>query len=93
MRQPLTKKTTLNGAREGLSSSMRDFVAIRQEQIKVLDSQIGRRTEALQSVTTIQEKRSSLEKKIADIQEEATGRSVRSLKSEVEELDLDIQRK
>ena len=92
VRQPQKKRISLTGARKGLAKSMKEFVLVKQEEIKVLNEEETRREQALRSVDLFETKRAGLKDQIAKIQNEADTRHVNSLKVEAENLESEIKR-
>jgi cell division protein FtsB len=92
VRQPQKKRISLTGARKGLAKSMKEFVLVKQEEIKVLNEEEIRREQALRSVDLFETKRAGLKDQIAKIQNEAGTRHVNSLKAEAENLESEIKR-
>jgi hypothetical protein len=92
IRQPQKKRISLTGARKGLAKSIKEFVLVKQEEIKVLNEEEARREQALRSVDHFETKRAGLKDQIAKIQNEAGARHVNNLKAEAENLESEIKR-
>lgn len=91
IRQPPKKRISLRGARRGLSRSMYDFVALKQEEGRIVDLQIREREGALDRVESFTTKQGALQSQIASITSESGAQSATSLRTEANELDVEIR--
>lgn len=91
VRQPTPKKIPLRGARKGLARSMQDFAKLKEEELKILDSQSQGRRSALDKLEAFQGKRSGLQLQIDAIKQEGTSASSDQLHKEAQEIGLEIR--
>ena len=91
VRQPTPKKISLRVARKGLVRSMQDFAKLREEELKILDSQSQGRRSALDRVQAFEGKRSGLQRQIDAIKQEGTLASSEQLHKEAQEIGLEIR--
>lgn len=91
VRQPPQKKLSLRAARRGLSRSMHDFAALKDEEERVLELQVQEREEALHQVEAFTYKREGIESHIASISSESGAQSAGRLRAEANQLDRQIQ--
>ena len=92
IRQPPQKKITLAGARRGLLRSMKDFALLKEEELKVLKEQAGRREQAIRKVNTFEDKKAGLSNQISGIKKDEGARLVHSIIAEAEQLESEIKR-
>ena len=91
VRQPVPKKITLRGARKGLMRSMQDFVQLKDEELRVLDSESKGRQNVLDKLHTFDEKRTALNAQVDAIKHEGTKISAEKLHKEAQQLDVEIK--
>lgn len=91
IRQPVTKKISLRGARKGLTSSIEDFAQLKEEELRILASQSKGRQTALEKVHALEDKRSALASQIEAIKHEETSTSADQLHKEAQQLDVEIR--
>jgi hypothetical protein len=91
VRQPTPKKISLRVARKGLVRSMQDFAKLREEELKILDSQSQGRRSALDKVQAFEGKRSGLQRQIDAIKQEGTSASSEQLHKEAQVIGLEIR--
>ncbi|KAJ9606170.1 hypothetical protein H2200_009131 [Cladophialophora chaetospira] len=89
IRQPKSKKITLRGARRGLEKSMREFAALKQHELSLIDHEVVARDEALKQASDLGNRRQLLEDEIHKIKSE-DGHA--GLRSEVQTVEEEIQR-
>jgi hypothetical protein len=87
IRQPQPKKVTLTGARKGLVRAMKEFVLLKEEELKVLSEQERRREQALRKVKVFEDKKAGLGNQIAEIKNEEGAQLANSIKAEAENLE------
>lgn len=92
IRQPQQKRVTLRGARRGLGRSMEEFVLLKEEELRVLSEQERRREQALKRVKVFEDKKAGLSTTIAEIKNEEGAQLANSIKTEAENLELEIKR-
>jgi hypothetical protein len=92
IRQPQPKKVTLTGARKGLVRAMKEFVLLKEEELKVLSEQERRREQALRKVKVFEDKKAGLGNQIAEIKNEEGAQLANSIKAEAENLESEIKR-
>ena len=90
--QPQKKRITLKGARRGLARSMREFVLLKEEELRVLNEQERRRAQAIRKVEFFEDKKVGLSNQIAEINNEEGAQLARSLEAEAENLESEIKR-
>ena len=88
IRQPKTRKITLRGARRGLEKSMREFAALKQHELSLIDQEVMTRNNALKQVSDLDNRRQLLEDEIYKIKSEE---GPIGLRSEVEVVGREIQ--
>lgn len=91
IRQPPQKKISLRGARRGLSRSMHDFAALKQEEEEILQTQVQERESALQTVESYIAKREGIQSEITSISSESGAQSAGHLRADADELDIQIR--
>jgi hypothetical protein len=91
IRQPSERKISLRGARRGLSRTMHEFAALKQEEERILGKQVHEREEALNRVETFIAKREGIQAAIASISSESPTQSAGHLRAEANELDIQIR--
>jgi hypothetical protein len=89
IRQPKPKKITLRGARKGLEKSMREFAALKDWELSLIDKEVVTRDEALKQASNLSSHRQALNDEINKIKSEA-GPS--GLTSEVQLVEAEIQK-
>ncbi|OAP55071.1 hypothetical protein AYL99_10771 [Fonsecaea erecta] len=88
IRQPKPKKITLRGARRGLEKSMKEFAALREWELSVIDREIVARDNALKQASDLGNRRKLLEDEIHKIKTEV---GPVGLRSEIQAVELEIQ--
>jgi hypothetical protein len=91
-RQPQQRRDTLTRARRGLVRSMKEFVLVKEEELKVLNEQERRREQALRKVKIFEDKKAGLRDQIAEIRNEEGAQLAHSIKAEAENLESEIKR-
>jgi hypothetical protein len=91
VRQPTPKKISLRGARKGLTRSMQDFTQLKEEELRILDSQFQGRQSALDKVKAFEGKRSALQSQVDTIKQEGLSKGSAQLHKEAESLAVEIQ--
>jgi hypothetical protein len=92
IRQPPQKRVTLMGARKGLLRSMKEFVLLKEEELKVLNEQGRRREQAIRKAIVLEDKKAGLSNQIAEIKNEEGAQLANSIKAEAENLESEIKR-
>ena len=88
IRQPRPKRTTLHGARRGLEKSMREFAALKEWELSLIDQEVVSRDTALKQASDLGNRREMLEDEIHKIK---SAEGPVGLKSEVQAVELEIQ--
>lgn len=91
VRQPAPKKISLKGARKGLTRSMQDFIQLKEEELRILDSQFQGRQSALDKVQALEGKRSALQSQVNSIKNEDPSSSSAEFHKEAAALGVEIQ--
>ncbi len=91
VRQPISKTTTLRGARRGLSKAMEEFARLKDEELSIIASEMGNRQNALKKSRRFQEKQSSLTERVAVIQEEDSATNAAALRAEADKVKVEMQ--
>ena len=88
IRQPKVRKITLRGARRGLEKSMREFAALKQQELALIEREVVARDDALKQASDLDNRRQVLQDEISKIKSEG---SPIGLKSEVQVVEREIQ--
>ncbi|KAH0842535.1 hypothetical protein AYO21_06662 [Fonsecaea monophora] len=88
IRQPKPKKITLRGARRGLEKSMREFAALREWELSLIDREVVARDNALKQASDLGNRRHLLEDEIRKIKNEE---GPVGLRSEIQAVEQEIQ--
>ncbi|KIX97884.1 uncharacterized protein Z520_06662 [Fonsecaea multimorphosa CBS 102226] len=88
IRQPKPKKITLKGARRGLEKSMKEFAALREWELSLIDREVVARDNGLKQASDLGNRRKLLEDEIQRIKTEA---GPVGLRSEIQAVELEIQ--
>lgn len=91
VRQPPKRKIGLRGARRGITRAMQDFQRLKEEEHRILESQLDERAAALGKVDTFVSKRQGLEKEIGGIRNLEENQRVQELKSEARNVEAEIE--
>jgi predicted nuclease with TOPRIM domain len=91
--KPRRKKVGLNAARLGISRRVRQLASVRAEELDLLDEDLRELQITVEKTEAWAQKRTRLEKKIADIQSEDAGAKTQSLQSEASKLEQEIRQK
>ncbi|KAF1913928.1 hypothetical protein BDU57DRAFT_550439 [Ampelomyces quisqualis] len=91
--KPRKKKVGLNAARLGISRRVRQLASVRAEELDLLDEDLKGLQTTVEKTEAWAQKRTGLEKKIADIESEDAGAKTQSLQTEASKLEQDIRRK
>ncbi|KIW94478.1 uncharacterized protein Z519_04454 [Cladophialophora bantiana CBS 173.52] len=89
IRQPESKKITLRGARRGLAKSMKEFAALREWELSLIDREIVARDKALKQASDLGNRKKLLEDEIHRIK---TEEGPVGLRSEIEAVEVEIRR-
>ncbi|ETI26915.1 hypothetical protein G647_10014 [Cladophialophora carrionii CBS 160.54] len=88
IRQPKPKKITLRGARRGLEKSMREFAALKQHELSLIDQEVVARDNAIRQASDLRDRRQLLED---DIDKIKSAEGPVSLRTQVEAVEQEIQ--
>ncbi|KIW71885.1 hypothetical protein PV04_00113 [Phialophora macrospora] len=88
IRQPKPKKITLRGARRGLEKSMREFAALKQDELALIDQEVVARDDAIKQASDLRDRRQLLEN---DIHKIKSAENPAGLRSQVEAVEREIQ--
>lgn len=91
VRQPPKRKIGLRGARRGITRAIQDFQRLKEEEHRILDSQLDERAAALQKVDDFVSKRQGLQKEIGAIHNHEENQRVQELKSEARDVQAEIE--
>ncbi|GAD93491.1 conserved hypothetical protein [Paecilomyces variotii No. 5] len=90
VRQPAHKKIGLHAARRGILKSMRQLLALKEEEQRILTIQSDERRSAIGQVESFMSKQKGLENTISTIQDDHDSRRCHDLKDEARRLEHEI---
>ncbi|KAI9876917.1 MAG: hypothetical protein M1830_005294 [Pleopsidium flavum] len=90
VRQPMTKKVSLRGARRGILGTMWELSLVKSEESRILEVGVGERDEVLKQVEGFAKKRSGLEEEIVGIKSEEESRRVSELRDEARSVEVEM---
>ncbi|KAL1858578.1 hypothetical protein Plec18170_002778 [Paecilomyces lecythidis] len=90
VRQPAQKKIGLRAARRGILKSMRELLALKEEEQRILTIQSDERRNAIRQVESFMSKQKGLEHTISTIQNDHDSRRCHDLKDEARRLEHEI---
>lgn len=82
IRQPATKKLTLRGARQGIGKSLLEFIALKDEELRIAQSEKANREVSLDKISEFQSKREAVHHEIGLLRERADSEQYRALRDE-----------
>jgi hypothetical protein len=91
IRQPLEKKFGLRSARRGILKTMNDLLCLKEEERRIIGSELSERREALKEVDKFVNKRRGLEKTISEIRSDGEKLKAENLAREARVLETDIR--
>ncbi|EEH46979.1 uncharacterized protein PADG_03077 [Paracoccidioides brasiliensis Pb18] len=98
VRQPTKKKIGLRGARCGILKIMHTLLSVKEEERRLIDSELRDRRSAVKEVDTLVSKQRGLEKAISEIQTqqgplmaESLMREAHTLESKIREMEMKLQ--
>ncbi|KKZ64346.1 hypothetical protein EMCG_09662 [[Emmonsia] crescens] len=91
VRQPPKKRIGLRGARRGILKTMHTLLSLKEEERRLIDSELKKRRSAVKEVDNFVSKQSGLEKAIAEIQTKEGSLRVENLMREASTLETDIR--
>ena len=92
VRQPRKKRTTLAGARRGLARSMKEFVGLKEQELKVLNDQERKREQAIRKIEVFEDKKAGLSHHTAEINNEQETQLASRIRAQAENLESEIKR-
>lgn len=90
VRQPPAKKVGLRAARRGILRSIHNLLTLKEEESRIINSEIARRQDVLKEVIAFDQKKSGLEKSISDIRNDDQKPRADELSREIQALDTEI---
>ncbi|OJD19902.1 hypothetical protein AJ78_00096 [Emergomyces pasteurianus Ep9510] len=91
VRQPVKKRIGLRGARRGILKTMHTLLSLKEEERRLIDSELKNRRSAVKEVENFVSKQSGLEKAIAEIQTREGSLRAENLMREARTLETDIR--
>ncbi|KAF1949154.1 hypothetical protein CC80DRAFT_484983 [Byssothecium circinans] len=90
---PRKKKVGLSTARKRIARRIRQLASVKAEELDVLDDDLRDLSTLVSKTESWTQKRTRLERKIADIARESTGAKTQALQTQVAQLDQEIRQK
>ncbi|KPI45632.1 uncharacterized protein AB675_818 [Cyphellophora attinorum] len=91
IRQPKPQKLTLRGARKGLGKTMSELVALKKEELHVIQAETRSRDGALRKAAAHKDKRRSLETAMQEAASDGSASSPAALRAEAASVEREIQ--
>ncbi|PGG98295.1 hypothetical protein AJ80_09556 [Polytolypa hystricis UAMH7299] len=91
VRQPPRKKIGLRGARRGILKSMHELLSLKEEETRIINSEISSRRAAINDVGAFKSRQDGLKKEISDIQGGQKKTKAETLTREAQKLETEIR--